>query len=190
VDFKSPVHDKTFYLRLLEDEQSVIFEPSAVLYEEKTDTFENVSTQRTRWLGGQIYLARKYFIHLIRLGIKQRSLDPIDYAITLAKIPRALHVLGLSFWIVFALIFPAFSWISAFAWLVYLIAYFVAILCILLLDGAPARVYKALFSSPLFILSMLKSAGGSFTKKIQGKFIHTDHSKDISLDDVKGKHEK
>ncbi|MFZ5516239.1 MAG: glycosyltransferase family 2 protein [Candidatus Zhuqueibacterota bacterium] len=185
VDARSPVHDKTFFLELLKMNIHVFYEPEAILFEEKTESYQAITQQRTRWIGGQFYLFKHNFFKLLRLGLQRRQWDPIDYAITLFKIPRALHVLGLGGWIVWALLFPRASMISAAVWASYSIGYFASIIFFLLLDKAPAPVYRALASSPLFIGSMVKSAIRSMTQKLQGKFIHTAHSKEVSLKDIK-----
>lgn len=187
VDFQSPVHDKTFLLELIKLKTHVFYEPNAILYEEKTEDYGAISNQRTRWLGGQIYLFRKNFFRLIGLGMKQIRIDPVDYAFTLFKIPRALHVPGLFLWGILSLVLPAYSLLNYFQWFVLLFLYFFTILFHMVIDRAPLSVYKALFSSPLFILSIARSAFKSIFGKIQGKFIHTRHTKTISLDDLKSK---
>jgi len=185
VDAQSPVHDKTFFLELLKLNVHVVYEPEAVLFEEKTESYQAITQQRTRWIGGQFYLFKHNFFKLLKLGMQRRQWDPIDYAITLFKIPRALHVLGLGGWLIWALLFPSASLFSAIAWASYSIGYLASIIFFLLLDNAPAPVYRALGSSPLFIASMVKSAIRSMTQKIQGKFIHTSHSKEMSLKEIK-----
>lgn len=185
VDRQSPVHDKTFFLELLNLKTHVFYEPNAVLFEEKTESYKAITHQRTRWIGGQFYLLRRNFFRLIWLGIRQFRFDPIDYAITLLKIPRALHILGLFFWIAFGMVLPDLSLMPVSAWIYYTLGYFASILFFLALDKAPWPVYRALVTSPLFIFSMIKSTFKSATEKIQGKFIHTAHSKEISLKDLK-----
>ncbi len=185
VDMQSPVHDKTFFLELLKLRAHVFYEPNAVLFEEKTESYQAITQQRTRWISGQFYLLKHNFLKLLWLGIRQMRFDPIDYAITLFKIPRALHVLGLGFWIVVGFLFPEVSLVSGVAWVYYTLGYFASVIFFLLTDGAPRPVYRALASSPLFIISIVKSAIKSGTKKNQGKFIHTSHSKEVSLKDMK-----
>jgi cellulose synthase/poly-beta-1,6-N-acetylglucosamine synthase-like glycosyltransferase len=187
VDFQSPVHDKTFFLELIKLKTHVFYEPRAVLYEEKTESYEAITQQRTRWIGGQFYLWRKNFLKLVGMGLKELRLDPIDYAITLFKMPRSLNLTGLVFWLVFALLFPAFSLISSWHWGLYLTGYLFCILLLLIIDGAPRAVFRAFLASPLFILSLLKSTWKSITVNVQGSFIHTKHSKVISLEESKKK---
>lgn len=188
VDLQSPVHDKTFYLELLKLKTHVFYEPEAILYEEKTESYHAIAGQRTRWIGGQFYLLKHNFFRLLWLGVRQMRIDPIDYAITLFKIPRSLHILGLSFWIVFGFLFPSLSMVSGVGWIYYTLGYFASILFFLIIDSAPRQVYRALLSSPMFVYSMVTSTIKSITQKIQGKFIHTSHSKEISLKKMKRDH--
>ncbi|MBN2013133.1 glycosyltransferase family 2 protein [candidate division KSB1 bacterium] len=184
VDFQSPIHDKTFLIELIKRNVAIFFEPNAILFEEKTDSFQSIQNQRVRWIGGQIYLCRHNFFRLIRMGIQQLRLAPIDYAFTLSKIPRALHVAGLGFWILFALLLPQVSIISGFAWTLYLAGYFISILAFLMLSNTPRQVYRALITSPFFIFHIAVSTVKGMNKKINGRFIHTDHKKVVTLHDV------
>jgi|GEM_PF-2025948 cellulose synthase/poly-beta-1,6-N-acetylglucosamine synthase-like glycosyltransferase len=187
VDFNSPVHDKTFLIELIKLKTFIFYEPSAILYEEKTESYEGITSQRTRWIGGQYYLWRKYFFKLIFWGITQFRLDPIDYAITLFKIPRALHVLGLGFFFFFSLVLPKLSYFHYATWFLLGLGYALSIIELLIIDGAPFKVFKALFSAPLFVLSILRSAIKGSSKKVEGTFIHTEHKKSVSIDDIEKK---
>ena len=184
VDFQSPVHDKTFYIELLKSGVHVFYEPEAVLFDEKTESYQGISHQRTRWMSGQFYLCRKYFFKLITLGIQQFRFDPIDYAFTLLKIPRAIHVLGLAFWLVLAVVFPDISMVSWQEWGFYLAGYFLSIIFFLIMDKAPKEVFLALLSSPLFALSLMKSIFKTITGKFQRGFIHTRHTKVVRMEDL------
>lgn len=184
VDLQSPVHDKTFLLELIKRRVHVFFEPEALLYEEKTASYQAISQQRTRWIGGQFYLCRKNFLPLLRLAKRQHRFEPVDYALTLAKIPRSLHVLGIAGWFCFAAVFAGASLVSARHWFYYGMCYGLCIVLQLLLDSAPWPVFRALFSAPFFILSMMKSTLLSLVRRDKSEFVHTEHVAVISLDDV------
>jgi len=185
VDFQSPVHDKTFFIELIKMKTHIFYEPQAVVYEEKTQSYRAISQQRTRWLSGQLYLFKNNFWKLIAAGITQRRWEPVDYALTLLKAPRALHIMGLLFWTVFVLLFSNVSLGSWFFWGLCLLCYLAGIMAMLWIDRAPKKVYLALMSSPLFMISIVKSLWRSLTRNVKGKFIHTEHHAEISIKDVK-----
>ncbi|RMG76291.1 MAG: hypothetical protein D6707_12480, partial [Bacteroidetes bacterium] len=134
VDLQSPVHDKAFLNELIKLNTQIFYEPCAMLFEEKTDTYHGIARQRLRWIGGQFYLFRRYFLQLCLDSLKQRKLTPIDFAFSLFKIPRSLHVTGLLFWSVLGVLFPSLSLLSFKFWFAGFILYVILVLIFLFLD--------------------------------------------------------
>ena len=96
---KTPLN--TLVLELIKLKTHVFYEPNAILYEEKTEDYGAISNQRTRWLGGQIYLFRKNFFRLIGLGIKQVRIGTVDYAFNLFKIGNYTYDFFYRCWLMF-----------------------------------------------------------------------------------------
>lgn len=184
-DIHSPVHDKTFFLELLRLGVVVCYEPNAVLFEEKTASYGGVRRQRQRWIGGQVYLWRKNFFRLLFRGLKQGAWHPVDYALTLSKPPHSLQLAALLGCAFAAHFMPGWALVPSKVWLGVLAIYLMCGVLLLVLDGAPARVYKALLLTPVLFFNILVATVRGLSRRLRGTFLHTEHRTETSLDEVK-----
>jgi len=179
-DLDSPVMDKTTLLELLKLGAKIEYCPSARLYEEKTRSFAAIGAQRTRWVGGQFYLARRHGLRAIRDGIVEGKADLVDFGLAMWRPPRAIHAVSL-------VVLAAASWVwpvrwlpGPVAWIAMMVGYAASIFLMLAFADAPVRVYRALvLGAPRFAWTIVRATVRGFSHTIRGTFIHTEHARSL-----------
>lgn len=162
----SLVEDCEWQLRLMLAGVPIAFVPGARLYDEKIGNFQDLTTQRTRWIRGKILLVARYAWPLFREACKGRleAMDGLSYLLTL--LPRTLLAGGLVLGL--ALSFTPFrpSGLAApAAWLVSWAIFVTYVIVGLALDGAPPSAYLALLWSPLFARHFLSACIQACTRR-------------------------
>jgi cellulose synthase/poly-beta-1,6-N-acetylglucosamine synthase-like glycosyltransferase len=172
--------DKILQNFILRQNKKIAYARKAVVYDEKVDSGGAVETQRSRWLFS-------YFQNLPNsAGIFLRGLGGLHWNqlyfgfVTLA-LPMFIQV-GLALALALAGLFIRPAWSLALAGALFFFA--AGVLLALKWDEAPKPVWDAVWKVPKFIL---RQFAGLFKMGNPNKnFIHTEHKKFISVEDVTG----
>lgn len=134
--------------------------PRAVLYAQAPQTSKQADSQRMRWEGGRLALARRDGLRLLRTAIRHRSLARLDWAMDLLTPPMGI-LIGLP--IVMLVVNVPLSLLlgsplveASWGWLGLMLGACVYVLGGLLISGADRRAYLYLLCTPLFLIWKLK----------------------------------
>jgi len=181
LDSRAPGMDKNLMIQIITSFKDVKigYQPSAIIFDEKTDDLTNLQNQRMRWFGNQYFNAYYYTIRLIKFGIANKKMGAIDYAISLWRPPRSIHLVLLpvmTFVEVFIYLFfgTIALWFPYFTISLFIIALATAIF--LHITNNWRNAFDIAFTLPKLAINNLKSAINGTRKKNQGKFINTKHS--------------
>ncbi|MBN8705702.1 MAG: glycosyltransferase [Bacteroidetes bacterium] len=177
LDKRSPGMDKNLMVNLHKMGFSSLYVPTATLFEEKTDDMEIMQAQRTRWLGEQYYNGMNYGPELIWIGLKEFRLSPIDFAVSILRPPRSVHVLlmpvlalaEMTDYIVGNSIFPTVPFFTLGT-----ILLFLSVVIFALATHSVHHLLRIIFKLPLFAIKNVSASFSGVSKKNRGKFIHTE----------------
>lgn len=186
----SLVEDLEFTMRCVQRGIYPKLNYDAKVYDEKPLTFKASARQRLRWMQGHFDVARRYFFPLLWQGIKERSWAKIDTAIYALNVYNVLvgSVLTIILW-TDALLSPepAFTSLFQFAPLVFGAAMLLNVIqfpIALVLEKAPARVYRSLITFPVYLLSWWPITMYAFFTQNNKTWSHTKHTRVIRLEDM------
>ncbi len=159
----------------------IAFAKNAILYDEKISTGSQVERQRSRWL----YSYFENFsntVSFIKKGLFGLNRNQFLFGLITSSPP--LFILLLSSMMITVISF--FVSKTLFFYLLLGIVIFTGnIFLTLLLSNAPAEIWKSVWGMPLFIfrqfLALLRM------QRSKKDFMHTQHKKIITIDDVEGK---
>jgi cellulose synthase/poly-beta-1,6-N-acetylglucosamine synthase-like glycosyltransferase len=134
--------------------------PRAVLYAQAPQTSKQADSQRMRWEGGRLALARRDGLRLLRTALRHRSLARLDWAMDLLTPPMGI-LIGLP--IVMLVINVPLSLLlgwplvgASWGWLGLLLGAGVYVVGGLMISGAQRKAYVYLLCTPLFLVWKLK----------------------------------
>ena len=162
--------------------------PEAVAYDEKLTSIRDISSQRSRWLAGDIQVFRKYFFRLLAGGIRRADFHRLEQALYLSRqmLPRSSLAAGLLLMLCLSL-FP-FSQGVIWRWEIWAAALGGQFLCLivgLLLARAPRSMYLALTISPAFSLIWLWVLASSVVGR--RRYRKASHASSVTVDDILNK---
>lgn len=173
--------DKILQNFLLKQNERIVYAWDAVCYDEKVDSGDAVETQRSRWLFS-------YFQNLpnstgiLAKGIFGFSWNQLIFGLVTVSPPLFIMV-GLSglMMILGLFVFPPMG-IALFAGLA---IFSLNLLWTIKLSDAPKQVWSAIWSLPFFVLKQFRGLlkMGNPNKN----FKHTEHTKNVSVEDVLSK---
>ena len=151
----------------------VLYEPNAIVYDEKVQDSAVFLTQRTRWVASHYLNFRSIFLKGLKNFLLNRNADFLDKALQRLVLPRVL-IIGFSFLLSFLYFIPLFNFGPIFFYL-FMLCSFSYLLAI------PSRfVDKKLINAVIklpyaFLLMILAYFKMNNSLKI---FSHTRHSSD------------
>lgn len=166
--------DRELEIRLLKEKVKIGYCGSAVVLDEKVESWEVFTRQRSRWAAAHFDFVAKYFFPAFYQLFVKFNLDYFNKVWQNLIPPRIILLASLTLMFALSVIFPDIYysnyWIGIFV--VYVISLFIAL---------PVRFYNkkffaALASLPMMLISMILS-----WTKIKGqrnKFLHTPHTFD------------
>jgi len=149
--------DKVLQIAIQKRNLRVAFAGKAVVYDEKTSKSDQLVKQRARWINTWFKYASSG-IGLILLGIKNLSWNQFIYGVLFSRPPLFILIL-LSFlcFVADLFIYPGMSLIWASAAISFIMGFIIS----LIYFKAPAAIYKALLSIPVFVFYQVISLGKS-----------------------------
>lgn len=170
--------DKILQNFLLRRGERIAYARQAIVYDEKVETGEAVTTQRGRWLFSY-FQNLPNALGILRRGLLGLNINQIYFGFVTLVLPMFIQ-LGLAF----ALFLVAFFAFPGWAWALFgsMALFVLTIFGVLWLDRAPAEVWRAVWQAPRFVWRQL--AGLRNMRDPNKNFQHTEHRKMISIDEV------
>lgn len=165
--------DKVLQAQLVEKDERIAFASKAVVYDEKTSHSQQLVKQRSRWINTWF----KYFsfgFDLIRLGIKNRSMNQFLFGLILLRPPLFIFI-SLSFFCLLITIGlkSAFLYFWLFAFIAFSLSFYIA----LKRSKATSTIYRSLFGIPKFVFFQFLSL--FFLKSANKRSVTTKHQIDL-----------
>jgi cellulose synthase/poly-beta-1,6-N-acetylglucosamine synthase-like glycosyltransferase len=170
--------DKILQGELVKRNIRIAFAKEAVVFDEKVTKAHELRNQRTRWIHAYFKFLHYGFINLF-LGVKNLCFNQFYFGLNHLRPPLfILAIVSLLFMISDLLYSPVLSVIWLFAGLMFAGNFSL----ILKLNKADQKIWYSLIRIPLFIYSQILSLINF--KKASKKFIATEHSQWLTLNDV------
>lgn len=170
--------DKILQYEVVNSGKRIAFAHKAVVYDEKVADSKQVVKQRTRWINSWFkyaYMGVKLFFK----GILTFNFNKAIFSLMLLRAPLFIVVLG---GVIFSV--PAFI-INPYLSVLLLISVFVFVvsfMVIMRISRVDRRIWKSMYSIPLFILYQLLSLFK--IKKANKSFLETKHTLSNTIDDI------
>lgn len=186
--------DMEFTMKLLMNNYKVAWAHDAIVYDEKPLTFSQSYKQRVRWMQGHADVLSRFFGKLIKKGIKDRDLKPIDAACYLFQPIRLVAMFLITVLCYLQVFYPDLEFgffkmdyiFGAWIWGAIVIGQLLftpVTLCLerkmtwrVLLGYIPYYFYSFTWF-PISIVGILK--------KNDKEWFHTQHTRTIALSDIK-----
>lgn len=188
--------DMEFTMRLVLNDYKVSYASGAIVYDEKPLTFSQSWKQRIRWMQGHADVATRFIGPLLKKAVKEGKWSPVDCAIYLLQ-PLRVLVLGfitIMCWIQTAypngdIGFFQISYImpSPILWYIYTIAQFLYTPLIIWIEKRKLtlRLIWSYCTYFIYSLTWVPITVIGIIKKNKKEWFHTQHTRQISIDDVK-----
>lgn len=152
--------DIEYTTMLLDAGIKVEYVREAELYAQAPQTSKQANSQRMRWEGGRLAVARRDGLRMLASALRLRSATKLDWAMDLLTPPMGiligLPVLMLAVNAPLALIWGGAFTFMGWAWLALLIGGATYVVGGLLISGADRRAYLYLLATPIFLLWKLR----------------------------------
>lgn len=189
----SLVEDLEFTMRCVQRGINPYFDYDAKVYDEKPLTFKASSRQRLRWMQGHFDVARRYTLPLFWQGFKEANWAKLDTSIYALNVYN-LFLGGLITIVLyvdqfrpgdpyFTSLFQNAPWFFGALYAMNLLVFPLA----LFMEKAPKRIWKALISFPVFLLSWYPVTFYAFFTQNNKQWSHTQHTRVIRLEEVQSK---
>lgn len=173
--------DKILQNFLVRRNERIAYSRQALVYDEKVRSGDAVETQRSRWL-------YSYFqnipnaLGLLKRGLWGGGFNQIYFGAITLVLPVFIQVSFAGICLLTALIWAP-VWALLFA--LGLAIFAVNLIWVLHLDDAPRKVKRVVWQAPLFLLRQFKALWKM--RNPNRNFRHTEHSREISVEEVLGK---
>jgi cellulose synthase/poly-beta-1,6-N-acetylglucosamine synthase-like glycosyltransferase len=189
----SLVEDLEFTMRCVQKGINPTFNYHAKVYDEKPLTFKASSKQRLRWMQGHFEIARRYFLPLLWQGFREGSWSKVDTAVYAVNVYTLFFnsILTVALWIDMAL--PGVSHVPSLYTSYPIIFNLLTVLTYamfpvsLVLEKAPLRSFKGLFSFVIFMISWWPITFYAFFTQNNKQWSHTEHTRVIRLEEMQTK---
>ena len=170
---RGTVEDKELEFYFMNNNIKVLYEPNAIVYDEKVQDSSVFLTQRTRWVASHYLNFRSIFFKGLKNFLLHRNSDFLDKALQRLILPRIL-IIGFSFLLSFLYFIPLFNFGQVFFYLFILccISYLLAIPSRFVDKKLIQAILKLPYAFLLMILAYLKM------KNSLKLFSHTQHKSD------------
>lgn len=170
--------DKILQNHLVMMNYIIAYAPNAILYDEKVVSAAQVQRQRTRWINSWFGYFKES-LGLAWFGVKKLSSNALLFGLMISTPPLFLLLLAGGLLAVISwVVTPQFAPYMTGAVLVFGLTFMLS----LALAQADRRIWKALFSVPLFISRQLLAMLN--IKKANTSFMETAHEKKLTIEEV------
>jgi len=186
----SLVEDLEFTMRCVQRGIYPKLNYGAKVYDEKPLSFGASFRQRLRWMQGHFHIARRYFLPLLWRGIRERSWTKIDSALYAVNVYNLFlgSLLAVFGWLQLLIPGPS-NLVSVYSVCPFLfnmltILIYAQFPIALLLERAPARMYRQLPAFIVFLFSWWAVTFHAFLTQNNKQWSHTKHTRVIRLEDI------
>lgn len=182
--------DMEFTMKLTLNNIKVGWAHDAIVYDEKPLTFSQSYKQRVRWMQGHADVLSRFFGKLIKKGIKEHNIIPIDCAFYLFQPVRLIalfYITLMSFTQTFMpdMFFQFADVIPAFIWNTIVICQLLFVPCTLLFEGRLNwKVIKGYIPYYFYSFTWFPISVVGIFKKNNKEWFHTQHTRTISLAEI------
>lgn len=147
-NIKGAGFDKVLQYLILHHQKRIAYCETAIVYDQKTSHSEQLVNQRSRWINTW-FRYFKFGFKLISQGIQNLNLNQLLFGVILLRPPLFLLLLlsGLFFLIQIYL----FSILGTSIWIMGFLSFIISFILALKVSHTDKRIYKALYSIPVFI---------------------------------------
>jgi cellulose synthase/poly-beta-1,6-N-acetylglucosamine synthase-like glycosyltransferase len=147
-NIKGAGFDKVLQYLILHHQKRIAYCETAIVYDQKTSHSKQLVNQRSRWINTW-FRYFKFGFKLIAQSIKNLNLNQLLFGIVLLRPPLFLLILlsGLFFLIQIYL----FSILGISIWIIGFLSFIVSFILALKVSNTDKKIYKALYSIPVFI---------------------------------------
>jgi cellulose synthase/poly-beta-1,6-N-acetylglucosamine synthase-like glycosyltransferase len=189
----SLVEDLEFTMRCVMRGIYPYFDYDAKVYDEKPLGFNASARQRLRWMQGHFDVARRYFLPLFWKGLKEANWAKTDTAIYALNVYNLFlgGLITIALYVdmlrpgdpYFTSLFQNAPWFFGTLYLLNLLVFPLA----LFMEKAPKKIWKALISFPVFLVSWYPVTFYAFFTQNNKQWSHTQHTRVIRLEEVQSK---
>lgn len=194
--------DLEYTVKLVLEDIRVSWCGETAIYDEKPVTFKASWNQRKRWMQGHIDVFARYFIKLLKKGIKERKLTPIDLALyNFQPINIVITFITSIILSIIAINFHSYSVIEIIenqmipTWLMYIILitlnvlpifsiYILPIIVLVVEKRFNFKVFLGLFLWPIFGLSWIPIIMLGIINRNKKIWNHTVHTRQIKINEL------
>lgn len=182
--------DMEFTMKLTLNNIKVGWAHDAIVYDEKPLTFSQSYKQRVRWMQGHADVLSRFFGKLVKKGIKERKIIPIDCAFYLFQPVRLIALFYITLMSITQTFFPGMFFqfadvIPAFVWNTIVICQMLFVPCTLLFEGRLNwKVIKGYIPYYFYTFTWFPISVVGIFKKNNKEWFHTQHTRTISLAEI------
>ena len=168
--------DKVLQNVLISKGIRIAFAPDALVFDEKVSSGQQVQRQRTRWINS-------YFQNIVEssklifLGVKNFNINQLLFGLFTIYPPLFILVFSTIFLLVFDMFFSPDMMMFLMASMAIFVLNF---MLVLYLSKAPKEIWKSLWGIPVFIYFQVSAL--LRMKKANKDFMHTQHTKFVTID--------
>ena len=182
--------DMEFTMKLTLNDIKVGWAHDAIVYDEKPLTLSQSYKQRVRWMQGHADVFTRFFTKLMKKGIKEGKIIPIDCACYLFQPIRLIALFYITFMSFTHTFFPGtfFTFgdvVPAFIWNTITICQLLFVPCTLFFEGRLNwKVIKGYIPYYFYTFTWFPIAVVGAFKKNNKEWFHTQHTRTISLSEI------
>lgn len=182
--------DMEFTMKLVMNDYKVGWAHNAIVYDEKPLTFMQSYKQRVRWMQGHADVLSRFFSKLVKKGIKEHNIIPIDCAFYLfqpVRLVALFYITVMAYVQTFAphMFFQFADVVPAFVWDTIVIIQFLVTPLVLLFEGRINwKVIKGYIAYYFYSFTWFPISVVGIFKKNNKEWFHTQHTRKISLADI------
>lgn len=185
--------DMEFTMQLVLNDISVGYAPKAVIYDEKPLTLSQSVKQRTRWMQGHADVASRFIPKLLKKAVKENDILAFDCSVYLMQPALLIFLLIITLASVAQLLFPSLRmWflttlaIPPYMWNIAMMVQLLFTPFILWTEGRLTKKMLIYYIPYLvFTYTWLPIAVIGVIKKNNKEWFHTEHTRKISVSDMK-----
>ena len=188
--------DMEFTMKMSLNDEKVAFAYDAVVFDEKPLTLAQSWRQRKRWMQGHCDVASRYFTKLIRKGIKERKLSCIDCAVYLIQPIRIIAAGIITLFAYIQTFYPegnlgfiqvSYLFGNSWVWTAIVIFQTLYMPFVILYERREISLKMVLyyFAYMYYNLTWVPIAIQGFLNRNETEWSHTQHTRTISIDELK-----
>ena len=186
--------DMEFTMKLAMNNYKVAWAHNAIVYDEKPITFSQSYKQRVRWMQGHADVASRFFFKLLKKGLKECDIKPIDCALYLFQPVRIIAMFAITLLSIAQTLYPTgdigvfqlnYLFSSPWIWNTIVIAQLLTVPAVLVFEGRMNwKVVKGYIPYYFYTFTWFPISVVGVFKKNQKEWFHTQHTRTITMSEI------